>query len=446
MSIKHILVSGLIAVSAVALADGKPSESMAELLSKVKEGRAQVTEVNKEREARFRRDKSSRAGLLKEAKAENKETEQLSRKLKADFDRKEKEISEAQKKLDERSGELKELFGVVRSISGDLASTLNQSMVSAQYPNRTDFLDGLAQSKEIPASDDLRTLWFLMQQEMTESGRVTQFDQQVIGTDGESRLTPVTRVGTFALSTDDRFLQYVIGGTVEELTKQPASRFRKDVQELSQATSGVAPAYVDPTRGVLFSLLRESPSLLERVKQGGPVGYVILGIGALGLLIAAMRLLVLSIVSLKFRSQAKNIDEPRQGNALGRVLSVYKEGDEKDLETLELKLQEAILKEVPRLERGQNVLKLFAAVSPLLGLLGTVTGMILTFHSITLFGTGDPKLMAGGISQALVTTVLGLVAAIPLLFAHATVAARSRAMVNVLEQQSAGLLARRLEK
>lgn len=446
MSIKHLLALGLIAVSASVLADGKPSESMAELLSKVKEGRAQVTEINKEREARFVRDKSSRAGLLKEAKSENQEVEKLSRKLKADFDRKEKEIVEAQKKLDERSGELKELFGVVRSISGDLSATLNQSMVSAQYPNRTDFLDTLAQSKEVPASEDLRTLWFLMQQEMTASGEVTQFDQQVIGTDGESRLTPVTRVGTFALSSDDRFLQYVIGGTIEELTKQPARRYRNDVQQLSQATSGIAPAYVDPTRGTLFSLLRESPSLIERVKQGGPVGYVILGIGAFGLLVAAMRLLVLSIVSLKFRSQAKDIENPRQSNALGRVLSVYQEGDEKDLETLELKLQEAILKETPRLERGQNILKLFAAVSPLLGLLGTVTGMILTFHSITLFGTGDPKLMAGGISQALVTTVLGLVAAIPLLFAHATVAARSRAMVHVLEQQSAGLLARRLEK
>lgn len=446
MTIKQWLASGLVLLSASVYADGEPSESMAELLSKVKEGRAQVTEINKEREARFRRDKSSRSGLLKEARSENSEVEKLSRKLKADFDRKEKEIVEAQKKLDERSGELKELFGVVRSISGDLSATLNQSMVSAQYPNRTEFLDALAQSKEVPGSEDLRALWFLIQQEMTESGEVAQFDQQVVGTDGESRLTPVTRVGTFALSTDDRFLQYVIGGTIEELTKQPARRFRNDVQALSQTTSGVGPAYVDPTRGTLFSLLRESPSLIERIKQGGPVGYVILGLGALGLLIAAMRLAILSVVSVKFRAQAKNIDQPNKGNALGRVLSAYQDGDEKDLETLELKLQEAILKEVPKLERGQNVLKLFAAVSPLLGLLGTVTGMILTFHSITLFGTGDPKLMAGGISQALVTTVLGLVAAIPLLFAHATVAARSRAMVHVLEEQSAGLLARRLEK
>lgn len=446
MFLKHGLMAAFVVISSSVWAAGEPSESMSELLDKVREGRAQVTKVNREREARFRRDKSSRDGLLKEAREEHKTVEQLSRKLKKDFDRKEAEIAEAQKKLDERSGELKELFGVVRAISGDLAATLNQSMVSAEYPNRTDFLDALAQSKDVPASDDLRSLWVLMQQEMTESGRVTQFDQQVIGTDGESRLTPVTRVGTFALSSDDRFLQYVIGGTIEELTKQPAGRYRKDIRELSQATSGVAPAYVDPTRGTLFSLLRESPSLIERVQQGGAVGYVILGIGAFGLLIAAMRLLVLSAVSLKFRSQVKNIESPMENNALGRVLGVYHAGDEDDLETLELKLQEAILKETPRLERGQNLLKLFAAVSPLLGLLGTVTGMILTFHSITLFGTGDPKLMAGGISQALVTTVLGLVAAIPLLFAHATVAARSRAMVHILEEQSAGLLARRLEK
>ena len=89
---------------------------------------------------------------------------------------------------------------------------------------------------------------------------------------------------------------------------------------------------------------------------------------------------------------------------------------------------------------------MFANTATLLGLLGTVTGMIATFQSITLFGTGDPKLMAGGISQALITTVLGLIAAIPLLLLHNFVATRSKDLVQILEERSAGMVASRAEK
>jgi len=115
-------------------------------------------------------------------------------------------------------------------------------------------------------------------------------------------------------------------------------------------------------------------------------------------------------------------------------------------ELLQLKLDEAVLAEIPALERGNSLIKLLAAIAPLLGLLGTVTGMILTFQAISLFGSGDPKLMAGGISQALVTTVLGLVVAIPLLFSHSVIAYLSRSMIQRLDEQCAGVLARSAEE
>ena len=117
-----------------------------------------------------------------------------------------------------------------------------------------------------------------------------------------------------------------------------------------------------------------------------------------------------------------------------------------DTETLELKLSESILREVPKLQSRLTIIKIISVVAPLIGLLGTVTGMINTFQAITLFGTGDPKLMAGGISQALVTTVLGLVVAIPMVFISTLLKTRSKGIINILQQQSAGIIANRSEK
>ncbi|MEC8351463.1 MAG: MotA/TolQ/ExbB proton channel family protein, partial [Pseudomonadota bacterium] len=103
-------------------------------------------------------------------------------------------------------------------------------------------------------------------------------------------------------------------------------------------------------------------------------------------------------------------------------------------------------REMPKITRNLTLIKIISVVAPLLGLLGTVTGMINTFQAITLFGTGDPKLMAGGISQALVTTVLGLVVAIPTVFLYTLLNTRSKNMLLILQEQSAGIIAERSEK
>lgn len=109
-------------------------------------------------------------------------------------------------------------------------------------------------------------------------------------------------------------------------------------------------------------------------------------------------------------------------------------------------MDEAILRETPTIDRGINLIKMFAAIAPLMGLLGTVIGMILTFQTIMLFGTGDPKIMAGNISLALVTTALGLIAALPLILVHSIVAGKSKAVLHKLDEQSAGLIAAIAEK
>ncbi|MGO2135047.1 MAG: MotA/TolQ/ExbB proton channel family protein, partial [Marinobacter sp.] len=177
----------------------------------------------------------------------------------------------------------------------------------------------------------------------------------------------------------------------------------------------------------------------------GAVGYVVVALGALGLLVALVQYAYLLRTTLTQRRQLVDLERLRDDNPLGRVLRRFHAfGAEHVPEALEARLDEAMLAEQPRLERGQALVKMLAAVAPLLGLLGTVTGMIVTFQSITVFGTGDPQLMAGGISQALVTTVLGLITAVPLLFAHTALASRSRALIGSMEGRASAVLADRL--
>lgn len=202
---------------------------------------------------------------------------------------------------------------------------------------------------------------------------------------------------------------------------------------------------MDPTAGTLVSLLAQAPEPLERIAQGRIVGWIIIVLGAVGLILALTRWLVLGRIDRRMRRQL-DADAVDERNPLGRLLAVYERNPGVDTETLGLMLDETLVKDTPRLQRGLSALRIMAMIAPLLGLLGTVTGLIATFQAITLFGTGDPKLMAGGISQALVTTVLGLMVAIPLILIHAGLLGRSRRLIEVLEQQGVALVARRAER
>jgi biopolymer transport protein ExbB len=311
----------------------------------------------------------------------------------------------------------------------------------------------------------METLWFELQREMTESSRVTRFPAIINMLSGEQKQTNVIRIGAFAVIGDGEYLKYdVDDGTLVELARQPAGRYTNSAEDLEDASPGEVVAFaVDPTRGSLLELLIQAATLGERVGspfggiakgecwlpfcdgQGAEVGSVIILGGIVGILLAIERLVTLSMIGAKVNAQKKS-DEPSDDNPLGRVLNVYHENKEVDVETLELKLSEAILGETPRLTRNITLIQVISVVAPLLGLLGTVIGMILTFQAITLFGTGDPKTMAGGISTALMTTVLGLCVAIPMTLLHSIVATRSRSVIHVLEEQTAGLIADHAEK
>jgi biopolymer transport protein ExbB len=346
---------------------------------------------------------------------------------------------------------LKELFGVLQTVSGDAQGRFKESLTDIQFPDRSAFLvelgSKMAGASELASIEDIERLWFELQREVSESGKIVRFQHEITTADGEIMNTDVARVGVFNIVFDDGFLRYdSTTGNVSELQRQPEqARFTNSAGDMIDATSGTVTFGVDVTRGGILALLVESPTITERVNQGGIVGYCIIGLGIFGLLIAFWRWIALSSAGRKVSAQLKR-DSASTDNPLGRVLAAYESNRSADTETIELKLSEAALKEMPALTQGLLFIKVISVVAPLMGLLGTVTGMIKTFQVITLYGAGDPKMMAGGISQALMTTVLGLVVAIPMVLIHTLVSGQSRKIVNILQSQSAGIVAQHSEK
>lgn len=435
---KRLLI--VLSLLGASLVQAQPAD-LDDLLRSIREVRATEQAAMREREARFLTERDQRQSRLQQAERALADTRAESERLRTEFDRLEAQLAAGEAELTQRSGNLGELFGVVRQAAGDTQSQWQDSLLNLQFPERMARLEQLAQSRRIPTAEALEHFWFMLQEDMTASGKVLRFEASVAALDGETSDVPVIAVGSFtALHDRDYLLYQPESRQLLVAPRQPDGRgLARDFQEPRQE---LADLWIDPTRGNVLQQMQLTPTLLERVRQGGVVGYVILALGVLGLLLALGRLAWLQRTSSMVDRQVADLDNLQDGNPLGRVLGVIGSNPKlEELETLELKLDEAILKETPALERWQGLIKLLAAVAPLLGLLGTVTGMIATFQAITLFGTGDPKLMAGGISQALVTTVLGLIVAIPLLFMHSLVAARSKALVQLLEQQSAGLIA-----
>lgn len=440
-----ILVFGLLVLPVVHAVE--KAANLDALLEQVKRESVLEQQQNKLREAEFVTARDDQSQLLAEAKAQLLFEEQKTELLNQTFHDYEQGLIEKETLLQEKSGSLGELFGTVRQMANDSRGVLESSMISAQLPNRGVFLSSLAELKQQPTISELRVFWLLLQEEMTESGKVSHFTVPVITAEGQVEEQEMTRIGVFSAFSDGDFFRYLPEtGSLVELGRQPVNRLRDLVADFESTTDGsLQPVVIDPTRGAILALLVQAPNLKERIQQGGWIGFIILGLGAIGLLIALQRFVSLTIIGRGVARQ-QNQTEVDLKNPLGRILSTYSDTIAQDVETLSLKLDEAILREIPKIERGLVTLAILAAISPMLGLLGTVSGMIETFQSITLFGTGDPKLMSGGISQALVTTELGLAVAIPILLIHSALSSKSNRLVQILDEESAALVARNAEK
>jgi biopolymer transport protein ExbB len=447
-----IIAAGLLSFgsNAVVAQDDQDARSMQELLQHIQQGQSRDSQEARQREARFAQAQNQQQNLLNQARAERTRQENESARLEQAFEDNQQAIVAARQALDERLGALKELFGVLQTVSGDAQGRFATSLTNLQFPDREQFLVALgskmASATELAQIEDIEQLWFMLQQEIVETGKISRFNHTFVTADGAETSGDIVRVGAFNLVFEGGYLEFKDDGSVVELPRQPEGRFQNSAIAMYNAGPGDLVDFgLDGTRGGILALLVDTPTLAEKVDQGGVVGYSIITLGIIGLLIAIWRWLSLTAASRKVSAQLKS-DTPSTDNPLGRVLAAYDSNRNADTETIELKLSEAGLKEMPGLTKGLLFIKVISVVAPLMGLLGTVTGMIQTFQVITLYGAGDPKMMAGGISQALVTTVLGLVVAIPMVLLHTIVSGQSRKVINVIQSQSAGIIAEHSEK
>jgi len=430
------------------LARAESAGSLMELYERVEQTTNAESAHNREREAEFRADRDQQQRMLNEIQQTIARREARKEELKDTFDANEVQLAELTTELDRRVGDLGELFGVYRQTADDTQTLLFDSLISLEYPERRDQIETLAEATEVPTIPEMRELWRLLMQEIALSGQVSEFQTDIIAPGGSPYEAPVTRVGLFNVVTGDKYLNYVSeNDTLVELPRQPAGHLRITAGDLTSASPGEEVGFaLDPSRGALLGLLVQSPSLIERIQQGKTVGYVIIATGILGLILVLERMLRLSSINARIKRQLKDLNHVNDDNPLGRIMTTYYENEHlDDLDVISRKLEQVVINDVAEVRKGLPTIKVLAAVAPLMGLLGTVTGMIVTFQAITLFGTGDPKLMAGGISQALVTTVLGLCMAIPLLLSHSVLNSRATYLSKLIGEQAAGMMARKAE-
>ncbi len=453
MNINFVKVcAAFVAAAALSMpAMAQDAKTLDELLQMIENSTLSETSEYRKREATFKREQRTQAQQLKKAENTKAAEERRSDRLEQVIRDNDLLLAGLREQRDKRLGSLKELFGHLTGAAGDIRANLNQSIVSAQIPGRTEFLDTIIEKMSsdtrLPSIEDIEKLWYEQQREMIESGRIVKFNRSVLLANGTQDEMEVVRVGTYNLMADGMYLEYSPEtGLVSELARQPSSH-QSSAADLQEAVNGFTKVGLDPSGplgGGLLRALINTPTLMERWHYGGIVGYVISAVFVVAILLALWRFKVLMGMSSAVTAQLK-AKTANAGNPLGRVLKVAADNPGLDPESLELKLHEAVLKERPDIEAGLSLLKIIAMVAPLLGLLGTVTGMIITFQMITLFGAGDPKAMAGGISQALITTVLGLVVAIPTVLMHTLVNGKAQRILHVLEEQSAGIVAGSVE-
>ncbi|EJL6272788.1 TPA: MotA/TolQ/ExbB proton channel family protein [Vibrio cholerae] len=415
------------------------------LVQQATQEKAQQQQHNQQREAGFVQTaqelQAAKAELLAERNRLQKEADQLS----SQFSDNENTLARLEETLRLETGSLGEMFGVVRQNAKELQSELDQSVTGVEPRAHQQSIDDVVAAKTLPSMAQLRGLWQAMSEEIRASGQVQTTEIQWLNGQGETQTVPALRLGSLGLISEQGYVKWDNARQQALSYQQLPSDFPTFSHIRTLVDGDVVTMKVDPSRGVLLEQLALTPTLSQRLQAGGVIGNVILVLLGVGLIIALYRGAILATLRQKIKAQLKKPEQPGN-NPLGRILAVYNKEQQRSVEALELRLLEAVVDEQNHLETGLSMLKLLAALAPMLGLLGTVTGMIETFQVITQFGNGDPKVMAGGISMALVTTVEGLIAAIPLLLAHNILSAQAEAIRNILEKQGIGLVAQQAER
>ncbi|MEX1252052.1 MAG: MotA/TolQ/ExbB proton channel family protein [Hyphomonas sp.] len=429
------------------------AQSLSDVLAKVRQDANQMSAEDQARLKQFQADTAGQSASMATARNALGSAEGRARTLSAEFDANEAALGALEEQVSTLAGDFQEMLGQFRSAAGATMPEIANSLSNFDYKDRVAGIAEIAEARVLPNRGQLERLPKAMLQEMIAQSEVKTFTAVVngIGPDASNAEAELIRVGVFTAATVDgrKFVEVRKGEGNETFLqvfgRQPGGAYTSAIGSLINAGEGaVVKAPVDPSKGNLFGILGELPTLSDRLDHGGLVGYVILSLAFVGILLGLYKMFTLFTQGAAMRSTSKT-RQAGTGNPLARVFEVYENSRSRDIETLELKLDEQILKESPKIEWGLDIIKVLASVAPLLGLLGTVVGMIITFTAITIYGAGDPKLMADGISTALVTTVQGLVAAIPLVLIHAVVASMARSNQQILDEQAAGLVAEKME-
>lgn len=440
----------LVLVASISTAYADDTLNFDNLLQQAKQGRVEDRLINQQRLQIFQQNKAEQARLLKEAKTAFRQQEIRTKKLEQLFESNDDELVTLDRQLTQQQGRLKELLGSVQQLTGNTLGKFEDSIISAQFPGRvakmTDLQEKMSGTINTISMADIREVWVEILRDLIESGKTVEFSAPVASASGNKEQRHVTRFGVFTAATTGDNAAYLAysaenQGSLKALPSQPGSAYVQTLSDFNTQPNSVHPISIDPTRGQLLSALGQKPDLIERFQQGGLVGYVIAILGVIALITSIYKIIILTKTKQLFNIQKKDLTSSNTNNALGRVIQVTHDHPQLDLESLELKLSEAIHRETPKFTQFHGLLKIIAVIAPLMGLLGTVVGMIITFQAITLYGTGDPKLMANGISSALVTTVIGLVVAIPTLFFHNYLSEQAKNLAQALEQQAIGQLA-----
>ena len=400
------------------------------LLNVVKENKSIYVQKDQVRVKNFIDLVDERESMLAKAKRDLANEKIRNENLEKRFEANEKELAELEESLQIKIGVLGELFGVTRQFAGELLASTEKAVTFSEYPERVAVLRDIGET-QVHDLNQLQNLWISYLDEIVSSGEVKTVEANIIDRDGESITGEIVRYGHFTTTYKNKFVTPVpeLSG-FELLQRQPERDVLKNLRK-HQRSDDYRITSIDPTRGFLLSLYLDKPGWIDRIAQGKSIGFIIILIGISGFVFSIYKI-------YQLREQEKEII------ADNAKVKVDMENSIKDIASYESKeniLDEFIINYTGKLEWGANWVKFFAAVAPLLGLLGTVIGMIETFQAITLFGTGDPKQMAGGISQALVTTMLGLIVAAPLLGLYTYISQKVSNLSQVLEEKASYLLA-----
>ncbi|MFO7596766.1 MAG: DUF3450 family protein [Desulfocurvibacter africanus] len=359
--------------------------------------------------------------------------------------------------LDAHAHELKTIDGAIRTSAKQARDYFHESLTTPEHPHRAGMLDEILDPEKFPGLAGIQNLLTLYLQEMESSGSVSIRQGAFTTEQGTQAQGEILRVGTFtaAYRTPEGDMGFLRpGGDGQRLVAvqgDPGWRLSGLVDDYFDRKSTAFP--VDISNGAaLRRLAQEQRSTLEWLAAGGPLVWPIILVGAVALVLVVERFFslgriransdrdmasILEMVSRSAWKECRGFCEKRSRLPTCRIIRHTLEYVGSSREIIENAFQEALLKEAPALERFLPTLSVLAAVAPLLGLLGTVTGMINTFQVITLYGTGDPRMMSGGISEALITTQVGLAVAVPIIILHHVLDRRVDRILGDMEEKGA---------